>query len=96
MAKSKKKHYYVLVLTEEGPKFVTSVNWSTKTAKWDMLEKPLEFETKSIAEDLVLGLNLNMSQAFLIQHNWEIECQPFRYAEGKFEWKWNKNTESEE
>lgn len=30
---AKKKHYYVLVITEAGPKFVTKVNNSDHTAE---------------------------------------------------------------
>lgn len=90
----KKKHYYVLVITDEGPKFVTKVNYGDKTAEWNYDEKPLEFE-KVWAEDLVLGLNLNMNQAYLICQNWEIESQPYRYNEWKISWQ-KRETEEEE
>lgn len=81
----KKKHYYVLVMTEAGPKFVTKVNYGDKTAEWDYKEKPLELD-KFWAEDLVLGLNLNYNQAYLICQNWEIEHQPYRYEDYKLQW----------
>ena len=91
----KKKHYYVLVMTEAGPKFVTKVNYGDKTAEWDYKEKPLEME-KVWAEDLVLGLNLNLNQAYLICQNWEIEHQPYRYEDYKLQWvKREKETEDE-
>lgn len=92
---TKKKHYYVLVITDAGPKFVTKVNYGDKTAEWNYNEKPLEFE-KVWAEDLVLGLNLNMNQAYLICQNWEIDSQPYRYDAYKIEWKERKDEEEEE
>lgn len=90
----KKKHYYVLVITDAGPKFVTKVNYGDKTAEWNYDEKPLEFE-KVRAEDLVLGLNLNMNQAYLICQNWEIDSQPYRYDKWKISWQ-KRETEEEE
>jgi hypothetical protein len=41
MAK-KQNYYYVLVMTNNGPVFVTSVNNLDKTAYWDKNEKPLD------------------------------------------------------
>lgn len=91
----KKKHYYVLVMTDAGPKFVTKVNNADKTAEWNYNEKPLELD-KFWAEDLVLGLNLNMHLAFLVCQNWEIESQPYRYDDYKIEWvKREKETEDD-
>ena len=85
-AKKKTNHYYVLVISDEGPVFVTKVNNLDKTAEWDWKEKPLEFD-KFWAEDLVLGLNLNMHQAYLICQKWEITSQPYRYEGWKISWK---------
>lgn len=94
--KKTKKHYYVLVMTEAGPKFVTKINYGDKTAEWDYKEKPLEME-KLQAEDLVLGLNLNWNQAYLVCQNWEIENQPYRYDDYKIQWvKREKETEEDE
>lgn len=90
MANTKKKHYYVLVLTTEGPKFVTKIDNANKTAEYNMLEKPMKFGSKSYAEDVALGLCLNMVTAFAIANPWEVENQPFLYDKGKFEWKWNE------
>lgn len=94
-AKSTKKHYYVLVMSESGPKFVTKVNYGDKTAEWNYNEKPLEFD-KMWAEDLVLGLNLNFNTAYLICQNWEIEHQPYRYEDYKIKWEEREKEESEE
>ena len=94
--KKTKKHYYVLVMTEAGPKFVTKINYGDKTAEWDYKEKPLELD-KFWAEDLVLGLNLNYNQAYLICQNWEIENQPYRYDDYKIQWvKREKEIEEDE
>ena len=83
--KRKKLHYYVLVISDEGPKFVTKVNYGDHTAEWDYTQKPLELD-KLWAEDIVLGLTLNMHQAYLICQNWEIEHQPYRYEDYKIQW----------
>ena len=83
MAKTK-NHYYVLVFTNGGPVYVTDVDYSTKTAHWDKLEKPLEM-TKSSAEDLCFGLCCNFYNAVVVQHKVEIEAQPYRYADYEFE-----------
>ena len=85
MAK-KKNYWYVLVMTNEGPKFVTSVSYMDKTAHWDKTEKPLEMD-KERATDLALGLNLNMHAAFVVCQPFEIDRQPYRYDMGQFEWK---------
>lgn len=85
MATKKKNHYYVLVMTAAGPKFVTKVNYGDKTAEWNYEEKPLELD-KFWAEDLVLGLNLNWNTAYLICQKWEIEHQPYRYEDYKIQW----------
>ena len=36
----KKNWYYVMVMSYDGPVFVTSVNHSSKWANWNKLEKP--------------------------------------------------------
>lgn len=84
MAKPK-NHYYVLVLTEEGPKFVTKLDHTTRYAIYDKLEKPLEM-SKGQAEDIALGLNLHLITAFPITVKWEITSQPYYYEKGHFEW----------
>ena len=94
MAK-KKYHYYVLVMTEEGPKFVTKVNYGDKTAEYDKLEKPLEFSSKEWAEDVVLGLILNWNIAYLVCQKWEIEHQPYNYEKWEIEWKEKAPVEAE-
>lgn len=80
-----KNHYYVLVLTSAGPKFVTKLDYSTKYAEYDKLGKPLEM-SKMQAEDIALGLNLNFITAFPITVKWEIGMQPYYYNKGHFEW----------
>lgn len=85
MATKKKIHYYVLVMTNDGPKFVTKVNYKDKTAEWNYKEKPLEFD-KFWAEDLALGLNLNLHLAYVIAQKWEIDSHPYRYEDYKLQW----------
>lgn len=84
---SKKSNYwYVLVMSSNGPVFVTKVNYSNKTAEWDKLEKPLEM-SKSSAQDLVIGLNLNFHCAVAVCQPFELTSQPYRYDSYEIEWK---------
>ena len=85
MAKSKYK-YYVMVFTNEGPKYVTSINWSDKMAEWDTSEKPLEMNAAT-AEDIYRGLCLNFHYAVLIKSLIEITSHPYRYNEFEIQFK---------
>ena len=93
MAK-KKNFWYVLVLTNEGPKFVTKVNNLNKTAEWDKLAKPLDF-SEVYAKDLALGLMMNWFTAYPICAPIELDHQPYRYNEGHFEWVKNEEPKEE-
>jgi hypothetical protein len=95
MASKKKNHYYVLVMTDAGPKFVTKINYSNKTAEWNTDDAPLEMG-KYQAEDLVLGLNLNFNQAYMICHPITLESHPYRYDAYHIKWEENEYTEGEE
>ena len=93
MAK-KKNYWYVLVLTETGPVFVTKVNNSNKTAEWNREDLPLELGEFS-AKDIAMGLMCNMTTAFAVTNFYELENQPYFYNKGHFEWKWDKNKKKE-
>lgn len=88
MAK-KTKFWYVLVLTDEGPKFVTSVDYSTKEAKWIKTDKPLEL-SEPWAKDMALGLCWNGYMAYSICQSFQLDNQPYFYNKGHFEWIENK------
>ena len=94
MAK-KKNHWYVLVMTDEGPKFVTKINHSDKTAEWDVNEKPLEM-SDSVAKDLAFGLMCNFFTAFPVCLPIEWESHPYNYAEYHIEWASNAEEDTEE
>ena len=68
--------YYVVVATEDGAKFVTKVDNTTKTAYWDSNEKPMSFN-KSYADDLALCLTLNFHLAFTLKSYHELKEQIF-------------------
>ena len=68
--------YYVLVVTDDGGKFVTKVDNATKTAYWDSKGKPLAF-SKSYADDLALCLTLNFYPAFTLKSYHELKAQIF-------------------
>lgn len=93
MAK-KQNWYYVLVMTDDGPVFVTGVEYSTKYAHWNKLETPKDFD-KFWAEDLTLGLNLNFHAAFTVCSKFEIDRQPYRYSDWHIEWKENEKEEED-
>ena len=84
MAK-KKNYWYVLVLTGEGAKFVTSMSYRDKTAYWDKLEVPKELGMET-AKDLAMGLMLNGHLAYAVTVPYELDCQPYSYKTGHFEW----------
>ena len=92
MANTKKYHYYVLVFTNEGPKYVTGIG-DHHTAYWKAEDKPLEMSA-SWAEDVYVGLCLNFFTAVLIKSRFEIDRHPYRYDEYEIEWK-EKNKEAE-
>lgn len=91
MAK-KKNYWYVIVLANDGPAFVTSIK--EKFAYWNKSEKPLEMG-KSLAEDLAIGLRINGSSAFAVVSNFELDVQPFRYELGRFQWVYNEEKEDD-
>lgn len=94
MATKKKSYWYVLVMSNSGPVFVTEIEYANKTAHWDMDKPPLEL-TQSSAEDLAFGLMCNFHTAYPVKAPIELE-QPYRYSLGKFEWKWNKDENEED
>ena len=89
----KKNFWYILVMSDDGPVFVTGVNNSNKTAEWNKTEKPLELG-KYRAEDIALGLNLNFHLAYVVCQPFELEVQPYQYNKWKI--KWEEIEESEE
>ena len=93
MAK-KQNWYYVLVMTDDGPVFVTSIEYATKYAHWNKDEKPMELD-KSRAEDLTLGLNLNFHTAYMVCSKFELDTQPYRYSDYHIEWKENEKEDEE-
>lgn len=90
MAK-KKYYYYVLVFSENGAMYVTSIDSTNKYAHWDATKAPLELGA-SYAEDLVFGLNCNFINAVVVKSKMEIETQPFNYAD--FECKFVRREEN--
>lgn len=82
---NKKTHYYVLVFTAEGAKYVTKINNADRTAEWNKDEKPLEM-TKERANELMIGLTWNCHSAQVVASPVELDNQPYRYNDGHFEW----------
>jgi len=86
MATKKKNFWYVLVMTETGPTFVTDVNHRDKTAEWDKDGSPLEM-SESEAKDLAIGLQLNYHLSYAICNAYALDSQPYHYEFGEFVWK---------
>ena len=73
----KQKHFYYIIVQSEGQaKFVTKIDNSTKTARWEANGKPLAV-SKYYAEDVAFCLNLNYYPAFVLQSLYEIPEQIF-------------------
>ena len=83
-----KNYFYVLVLTDHGAVFVTGTG-AHHTAFWDCKKAPLHF-SKTYAEEMAWGLRLNGHTAYMVTVPYELENQPYRYSEGNFYWKWDK------
>lgn len=85
--KAKNNYYYVLVLTDNGPVFVTGEG-EHKTCYWNKEKDPMEF-SKNYAEQMTLGLCVNGHMAFCVAQPFEIDHQPYLYKKGHLEWVWN-------
>lgn len=83
MAK-KSNYWYVLVLTNEGPKFVTNI-LPKQTAEWDKLGTPMEM-SKEYAQSVATGLCLNFHMAYSVCQPFPIDRQPYFYDKGNFTW----------
>lgn len=65
MAKQKYS-YFIGVLTEDGVKFVTNINYDNKTALWESSKEAKELPM-SVADDIVQGLLCNFIYAFTVK-----------------------------
>lgn len=93
MATTKKQTnwYYVLVMTDEGPKFVTGLG-EHHTSYWDKDKKPYEL-SEAWAKDMVRGLTWNGHVAFMVKSLWEIDGQPYNYRDWQIKWEERKPEE---
>ena len=89
MGRKKTNYWYILVLTNEGPKFLTGFVGKSD-AEWDMLKAPLEV-SESTAKEVALGLMVNFFIAYPVCSPVELKNQPYFYDKGKFKWEWNDN-----
>lgn len=93
-SKAKRCYWYVLVMTNGGPVFVTE-ELDHKTCRWEDTKPPMEFGAE-YAKDMALGLIVNGSLAFAVCSRVELDHQPYRYDVGGFEWKFNEEKEANE
>lgn len=79
----KKKYHYVLVLTDNGPVFVTSVD--NRYAKWERSDKPMELGD-NYASSLAVGLTVNGNIALHVVLGYELTNHIIDYKHGEFTW----------
>lgn len=91
---SNKNYYYVLVITDNGPVFVTGTG-EHHTAYWAMDKEPKEF-TRSRAEDITLGLGLNGYPSYTVVSPWKLDYQPYPYDRGGLAWVAKEENNDEE
>lgn len=90
--KKTKNYYYVLVLSEDGPKYVTQYKlYPEKFAYWEKSGKPYDFGNLDSARTMALGLSFNGCSAVPVVLNYELDSQPFLYEEGQFKWHWDED-----
>ena len=77
------RYYHVLVFTDNGPVYVTSVDYSTKSARWEKDKTPCIFG-RAGAEELAFGLQCNFFNAVVVSSKYEIDCQPYNYRDYDF------------
>ena len=87
MHKPKKNYWYILVLTETGPAFVTGMEGSM--AYWEKDKVPVEYG-RQIAEETAWALRLNGHVAYAVSITHELGSQPYLYDMGEFKWIWNE------
>ena len=80
-----KEIWYVLVLSDTGPKFLTDVGNSEHYAKWEATGKPVSLGKPS-AKDVAFGLSMNGFNAYPICVPYEITRQIYDYKNGEFRW----------
>lgn len=90
----KKYYYYVLVFTDAGPKYVTSIDSADRVAHWNVDEKPRSM-TKDDAEFLAVALTWNGNSAVMVTSTYEIESHPYNYADYKIEFVEKEDAENE-
>lgn len=96
MAKKKQKFwFYVLVMTNEGPTFVTEVDTNSRTARWDKDKPPLELYDDD-ANYLCLGLCWHGTTAYPVRLPFELTNQPYHYDKGHFKWTWTDGDKHED
>ena len=87
MAKKQTKKYYILVFTQDGPKYLTSLDYHTKTAHWDTDEKPYEFSSYESALDIHIGLLWNGHMSVISVAEYDIEHHPYNYKDYEISFK---------
>ena len=84
----RKNYWYIIVLQNYGPVFVTGIPERT-TAEWDRLKKPMKF-TATYAKEVAWALRLNGYTAYAVCNTYELGNQPYIYDIGEFKWEWSE------
>ena len=94
MSTKQKEYWYVLVFTDEGPKYVTGTG-EHHTAYWSETEKPMYY-SKEYAKDMAIGLTWNGNSAVPVCTAYELDSQPYNYKEWKIEWSQKEVSDNED
>lgn len=91
--KKQECYWYVLVMTNGGPVFVTG-EMEHKQCRWNDEEPPMQFGAE-YAKSMAFGLCVNGYLAYAVCSRIKLDHQPYRYDIGGFEWKEKEGKEEE-
>lgn len=72
------KGYYILVITKNGPIFVTGMDNGARMTYFDKLKEPMAFRTKKLRDEILQGLRFNGFCAYGVEAPQGI-AQPYCY-----------------
>lgn len=55
------------LLFNDGLRFVTSLEWSPKTFKWESGKEPMYFDSKEYVDDIAFGMQMNFYPAVVME-----------------------------
>lgn len=83
--KKSKVFYYIMVFLESGPRYVTDIDYLSRSCHWEIGEKPVSFDSFDRAKDIMIGLCWNGHRSVVVALPFEEESNPYNYTEYHFE-----------